>query len=67
MWSFVEPPFPQPQLCRDPHPLPQRPAAQVGPHGEPRRERFMALRMFMSSGTGWEPARTPDSFAILLP
>ena len=21
----------------------------------------------MSSGTGWEPARTPDSFAILLP
>ena len=27
-----------PQLCRDPHPLPQRPAAQVGLHGEPRRQ-----------------------------
>ena len=29
------------RLCRHPHPLPQRPAAQVGPHREPRRLRSL--------------------------
>ena len=29
------------RLCRHPHPLPQRPAAQVGSHGEPRRLRSL--------------------------